>query len=955
MKLYKSKSVIIWGITTVVLAAFLTTATVVATQSDLRQGIESVLGGRIAITEKGDDKNVFVADFEKKKDALDNGNKVVREIADEGMVLLKNENNALPLKKNAKVSVFGKNSVNLVLGGSGSAAPKSDVPAKTIFDSLTDAGFEYNPTLKAFYENNDKSGAPRPSTPGFDDGVTTLATGESDVSKYSSDITASYDSYGDAALVVFSRIAGENWDLPRFAADNGAGEDRHYLQLDKNETALLKHICDSGKFAHVVVLFNTSNNIDAGFLKFADDYAYQSKIDAALLIGSTGGAGIMGLGDILSGKVNPSGHTVDTLYTHYENDPTWQNFGDNRVTDGDLFDRRSSDSGGYYFVDYEEGIYTGYRYYETRGYNNDAWYDKAVVYPFGHGLSYTTFEQQIDGSTAANFDGSSKIKFNVKVKNTGAVAGKDVVQVYVTAPYTNGGIEKSYKVLAGFGKTDILEPGESKNVEIEIDPYDFASYDSMDKNGNGFKGYELEKGDYVFHIGKNAHVDHASFTMNLAADKKFEKDPVTDFKVENHFEQAKEHLQENLSRTNFEATFPKTPTDADRHMSDSLFQKNEDHSSDNPEKFTEMPKTGAEITVDFEELVGLEYDDPKWDEFLDQLTVKDMLTLFNEGCYATTDKLLSYGVPKTISCDGPTGAVAFSGNPEVYGTCYYCSEILVAQTWNVKLAEKQGNAIGNECLLGDKEARFPSQSNLPYSGWYAPGVNMHRSPFGGRNTEYYSEDPFISGKMAANVIKAAQEKGVYANVKHFALNDQETHRGTNGVNTYCEEQAIREIYLKPFEFAVKEGKTFGLMTSFNRIGSRWAGGYYDLITTVLRHEWGFRGSVICDYHTDGYMNNRQMIYAGGDLNLTINKKWAESSVHDDDPADVSVLRRSAHNNLYALVNSNAMAAKIIGYRAPLWETLIYVADGTIGLGLGVWGFLVIFFTLRKKDPAAAAE
>ena len=390
-------------------------------------------------------------------------------------------------------------------------------------------------------------------------------------------------------------------------------------------------------------------------------------------------------------------------------------------------------------------------------------------------------------------------------------------------------------------------------------------------------------------------------------------------------------------------------------MSDSLFQKNEDHSSDNPEKFTEMPTTGAEITVDFEELVGLEYDDPKWDEFLDQLTVKDMLTLFNEGCYATTDKLLSYGVPKTISCDGPTGAVAFSGNPEVYGTCYYCSEILVAQTWNVKLAQKQGNAIGNECLLGDKEARFPSQSNLPYSGWYAPGVNMHRSPFGGRNTEYYSEDPFISGKMAANVIKAAQEKGVYANVKHFALNDQETHRGTNGVNTYCEEQAIREIYLKPFEFAVKEGKTFGLMTSFNRIGSRWAGGYYDLITTVLRHEWGFKGSVICDYHTDGYMNNRQMIYAGGDLNLTINKKWAESSVHDDDPADVSVLRRSAHNNLYALVNSNAMAAKIIGYRAPLWETLIYVADGTIGLGLGVWGFLVIFFALRKKDPAAAAE
>ncbi|MBP5091917.1 MAG: glycoside hydrolase family 3 C-terminal domain-containing protein, partial [Bacilli bacterium] len=880
MKLYKSKHFIVWAATSLVLTALLTTATLVATQSSLRQGIESALGGRIAITKKGEGGKVFIPDFETKKEALKNGNEVVREICDEGMVLLKNENNALPLKANAKVSVFGKNSVNLVLGGSGSAAPKSDVPAKTIFDSLSEAGLEYNKTLKDFYENDDKSGRPRPETPGFDGNVSTLATGESDLSRYTSDVIASYDNYSDAAIVVFSRIAGENWDLPRKAADNDANEDRHYLQLDKNETALLKHICDSGKFGHVIVLINSSNNIDLGFLKFADDYAYQSKIDAALLIGSVGGNGIMALGDILTGKVNPSGHTVDTLYTHYENDPVWQNFGDNRVKDGNLFSRRASNgTGGYYFVDYEEGIYLGYRYYETRGYNDATWYDKNVVYPFGYGLSYTTFEEQLAETPSTSLEADKTFTVKVKVKNTGNVAGKDVVQLYATTPYTPGGIEKAYKVLVGFAKTDILKPGESKTVEIEVNPYDFASYDSKDKNGNGFKGYELEKGDYVFHVGKNAHEDAATFTKNLATGVTIDKDPTTKHKVENLFEQAKEHLGEELSRNDWTGSFPKTPTDADRTVSDDMYAKLENQKHDNPETFTELPTTGAEMTVKFRDLIGKPYNDELWDQYLDQMTGEEMLTLFNEGCYATTDKLLRLGVPKTISCDGPTGAVAFSGNPEVYGTCYYCSETIVAQTYNVKLAEKQGTAIGNECLLGDREARALGASNLPYSGWYAPGVNLHRSPFSGRNTEYYSEDPFISGKMAAGVIKAAQEKGVYANVKHFALNDQETNRGSNGLATFCEEQAIRELYLKPFEMAVKEGKTYGLMTSFNRIGTRWAGGYYDLITTVLRGEWGFEGSVICDYHTDSYMNNRQMIYAGGDLNLTINKMWDKKNVH----------------------------------------------------------------------------
>ena len=973
-KLLKSKRVVGWGISTLAFVIVIVAANIVSTVV-LPDLINGVLGGERAIVDENNKFQHFKPDFENKEQALDNGNAITQQICEEGMVLLKNENDALPLAQGAKISIFGKNSVNLVYGGSGSAAPTQTVPLKTIYDSLGKdeggAGFECNPALKSFYEDNSRSGNGRSANPKMehgDEGISILETGETDVDNYPSDVTSSYAQYNDAALVVFSRIAGENWDLPRVSADGVPG--RHYLELDKNERKLLEHIC-AQDFKHVIVLFNGSNNIDMAFLKIPTDPAYNAKIDGALLIGSPGATGIMALGRILNGTVNPSGHLADTIYTHYSNDPTWQNFGDNSTKDGD------SSYGDAYIVDgeikpyfsvaYEEGIYLGYRYYETRwaemekasAGTGEAWYQENVLYPFGFGLSYTSFEQSISNKSEISADLNADPKsdgygftIDVKVKNTGSKPGKQVVQVYASAPYT-GAIEKAHKVLVGFAKTPVLQPQEetAEPLHIKITPYDFASFDAED---NGC--YILEKGKYTFFLGTDAHTDVDSIVTNLAEDAKFENDPVTGTKVEPVFykgskdekDYLNQFLQENLSRADFEGTFPKMPTEENLTVPNKFINKEDNTASDNPNEYKDMPVTNAKVTVQLYELTGLKYDDKKWDEFLNQMTFDEMLDLFNKGMYAT-NKIDRLGVPKTLSCDGPTGLVAFMGTPEVYGTCYYCSECLVAQTYNIELAGKQGNAVGNEALFGDQR---PNGSKLPYTGWYSPGVNLHRSPFSGRNTEYYSEDPFISGKMAAVVIRESQAKGVYTTVKHFALNEQETHRSDNGQNYWVKEQAIRELYLKPFEIAIKEGESFGLMSSFTRIGRRWCGGCYPLLTTVLREEWGFEGLVICDFHTDAYMDCKQMIYAGGDLNLTGTAYWKTAKA--DEVEDVVMLRRASKNILYALANSNAMNQTILGYKLPVWQVLLFVGEGVLGAGFLTWGFFAIWTTLRRKEGVVEA-
>ena len=956
------KGVIAWGITTVVMTAFLVTANVLC-RTTYDSLLNQVFGGKVAIVSEDDTGVVFEQEFKTKEEAYNNGNKVAEKICEEGMVLLKNENNCLPLKAKAKVSIFGKNSVNLVYGGSGSAAPDSTGVRKTIYDSLEAAGFECNPNLKEFYLDNSKSGEGRSTNPAMENaGVKTLKTGETPMSSYPADVTNSYANYGDAAIVVLSRIAGENWDLPRAADDNA---ERHYLELDNNERALLKNICDSGKFEHVIVLMNSSNYIDLGFLKLESDPAYSSKIDGAIVIGSPGASGIMALGSILSGKINPSGHTVDTVYTDYKNDPTWQNFGGNMSGEGDVYLNSSGKPTAYYTVDYEENIYMGYRYYETRGHvDGDAWYNKSVVYPFGYGLSYTTFTQEISNKTELEgkaLKGDEKFDVKIKVKNTGEVPGKQVVQLYAEAPYINGGIEKSYKVLVGFAKTGTLAKGAEEEVTITVDPYDFASYDSQDKNTNGFKGYELDKGDYVFHAGTDAHTDFDTFKKNLGADHKFENDTTTGYKVENLWDDVTSNMKESLSRTNFESTFPHMITDEERTVDNKFIAKLKSYETTNNDVYDTIPTMNAEVTMKLKELVGKDYDAPEWDTFLDQLTFDEMIYLFNEGCYSTA-AIERLGIPATSSCDGPTGLVSFLGNvlpgmqAAVYGGAYYQSECLLAQTYNLDLATEQAHAIGNEALVGNERG-----DGLSYPGWYAPGVNLHRSPFSGRNTEYYSEDPFLSGKMAATVIKGVQEKGVYANVKHFAVNDQETHRSANGIATWLDEQALRELYLKPFEFAVKEGKSRGLMTSFNRIGTEWAGGSYRLVTTILRKEWGFKGSVICDFHTSSYMDSKQMLYAGGDLNLvsTADQKLQSSGKYESpyvkatDAKDVNLLRQASHHLLYSVANSNIMRAEILGYRPAMWESVLTWTTVGLGVGLGVWGALVITFALLKKEEPKA--
>ena len=857
-----------------------------------------------------------------KKEAYDNGNKVNTEICEEGMILLKNENNALPLVKEAKVSVFGKNSVDLVYGDSGSAAPDKNGERKTIFDSLTDVGIEYNQTLENFYKDNSKSGEGRSENPIMDDDVPTLKTGETPVSSYSSDITASYDQYGDAAIVVFSRIAGENFDVPRKANDN---PDRHYLELDNNERDLLKHIVDSGKFAHIIVLLNGSNYIDLGFLKNGlSTTVTADKIDACINIGFPGAFGIMALGKILTGEVNPSGHTTDLVYINYQNDPTWQNFGGNFTDNGDTYKDASGNDTKYHLVEYEENIYLGYRYYETRGKDDEAWYNANVVYPFGFGLSYTTFSEEIVNKTDLETNALSANRFsvNVKVTNTGNVAGKQVVQVYAEAPYTSGGIEKPYKVLAGFGKTSLLKSGMSETIEIEIDPYYFASFDNHDKNNDGFKGFTLDSGNYKFHVATDSHTDIDVFTKNLVSTINFDKDPITNTEVKPLFDDVSSGMKSNLSRTDWNGTFPTTPTVADRTADTALLNKLSSVEPNNDASFDDQEMPAMDVIGDkiitLKDLKGAEYSDRKWNTFLKQLSFDDMLNLFNNGCYCTESISKRINgkevilVPSTISYDGPNGIVSFLGNivpgafPDIYDCCYYCSECLVAQTYNLELAAKEAEAIGIEARIGNE------RTGISYTGWYAPRVNLHRSPFSGRNAEGYSEDPFLTGRFAATVIDGVQKKGVYANVKNFALNDQETNRSANGIATWADEQAMRELYFRPFEMAVKEGKSRGVMTSFNRIGTTWTGGDYRLLTKVLREEWGFVGSVISDFHTDNYMDSKQMLYAGGDLNLASmnNTKLkvgkGDGNVSSTNKKDVILLRNASHNLLYCIANSNAL-------------------------------------------------
>ena len=971
-----TKALTVWTYVFAGLLVFLVTVSIVLTQVDfLYYTICSAAGGSKRVLKKGnpDDYVYYESSYKSKNEALSAANALNERIVEEGIVLLKNEDNALPLKSERKITVFGKNSVNLIIGGSGSNSGSSADVKVDLADALISSGFTVNPKLREYYKSS-QSGAGRAATPTMGDVLTGFPTGEASL-PYPDTVKSSYAEYNDAAIVVISRICGEGYDLPRTMfkkgnsytdwtgtdkVDGARNKDDHYLELDANETAMIKEACDN--FDKVIVVVNSASPIEFGFLTDPAHYAYNAKIKAALLLGDPGAKGVTALGKILKGDVSPSGRTVDILPKDFTLDPTWFNFGNNLQADGNryYFNDKARNA---WFVEYREGIYTGYRYYETKGYEAGGdWYDKNVCYPFGYGLSYTEFSKTITPMTpsGATLTKDGKLSFEVTVTNNGSYDGKEVVQLWYSAPYTAGGIEKSHIVLGDFAKTEVIsKSGGTKKVKVELDVRAMASYDYSDANGNGFKGYELDGGTYTFYIGNSSHCyadsEVAKFTYEVPAGGfKYEKDSVTDTTITNLFDDVSSGVKEYLSRKNNFENFnvlkgasEKNYRSVTQEFINTWGVKSSSNESD-PWYSSSMPEqsktslSSERTDVKLWQLIGKDYDDELWDKLLNQLTVSEMVSLISTGNFRTL-AIESIDKPLTIDADGPMGFALFMGDSAVYDTCYYASESVLAATWNRDLALEMGKMIGEEGLIGNEKG-----DGRPYSGWYAPAMNLHRSQFGGRNFEYYSEDGLLSGVMASNVVKGARSKGVYTYLKHFALNEQETKRDDNGLLTWANEQAMRENYFLPFEMSVKDGGATAVMSSFNRIGSVWTGGSYALLTSLLREEWGFNGMVITDFNLKKYMDTDQMIRAGGDLNLSAGKSPQQTT----SSTDVTCIRRAAKNILYTVANSCAMNGYgkgiVYAYTTPSWVIALLAVDAVIFAVTAALASYVIIYAIKSK-------
>ena len=989
--IWKNKKTKIWLIVTAVLLVLgIAVNAVLLSVPIVTNSLSLVFGGERANVTEDNRAEWYDRQYTSKEEVLAAANDFVVEVEKEGIVLLKNENDALPLSGDgAHVSVFGKNSVNIVYSGSGSASSNSSTAQKTLYESLEAAGISYNETLKSFYEDSGKSGKGRPENPAMTSGqrLSGFGTGETPVDSYTPDVVDSYTGYQDAAIVVFSRIGGEGFDLPRTMAESfggaavaGASADSHYLELDENEKALLAHVKEN--FSKVIVVLNVGTTMEIPELK-ADE-----GIDAILWMGFPGSTGIMALGQILTGldtegnQISPSGHTVDTWAADFTMDPTWYNtgvygseFGNRYLYNGETTD--------YAFVNYEEGIYVGYRYYETRGYEEtaadpqSAWYENNVVYPFGYGLSYTEFDWDVSFGAASGTEitADDTLEVLVTVKNTGDYAGKDVVELYYSAPYDYEGpaIEKPHVVLGDFAKTDLLAPGEEQTLTLTLDVKDMKSYDYADANENGFSGYELEAGEYRIIVGSDAHTAKADAVYTLSEDLQLKTDINADgeeTEVVNAFDDVSAGIfgtntyASYVSRKDFAGTLRTTYLDdAERTLTDelketldeSIKRKYTESDAGKPWEVTgSVPSTtpvnsGLSLRDMLYDEAGnylgeASFDDPRWETLLDEISLDEMKNLVGFGAFRTNEIKGVDGVvgkPLTVDSDGPNGFTSFLSESVIYGTCAYQAECVMGSTWNVELAERMGELIGEEGLAGNEKG-----DGLPYSGWYAPAVNIHRSPFAGRNWEYYSEDGLLSGKFAAGVIKGADKKGVYCYVKHFAVNDQETDREYNGILVWANEQSMRELYLLPFEIAVKEGGATGMMSSFNRLGMKWAGGSYALLTQVLRDEWGFHGSVITDYSLNTYTHVDEMIRAGGDLFLT---QDAKTFGMEDDATQIALLRQSTKNILYLVANSSAMSISTDGYLRPVWQTVMICVDIAMIAALALWGILAIRSVKKKEE------
>lgn len=859
------------------------------------------------------DAQYFTSDFDKVEDNVAYGTDLCQRVEAEGAALLMNENDALPLKEGAKVSTFSNSSVNIVYGGTGSGNIDAS-SADTWKDALESAGFSVNKKLWDFYESGD--GAEYASDRGGT--VTTAGATTSEVpwKVYTDDVKKSVEKYGDAALVMISRVGGEGADATY--------DKSNYLALDDNEKDMLSNLAQmkkDGQIKKVVLLINSANALQVDFLK---DNTYD--IDAVLWIGDVGISGINAVADILAGKVNPSGSLVDTYcYDNYSS-PAMANF--TPVQYEGYEEGVIPDSADTYMI-YQEGIYVGYKYYETRyedgvmqtGSAGDYVYGDKVAFPFGYGLSYTTFDYS---NYSLSYDEANhQYHAKVTVTNTGKVAGKETVQLYVQSPYTTydveNKVEKASVSLVGFDKTQELEPGESQELEMVVDGADIASYDAY-----GAETYILDAGTYYFTAATDAHnaVNNILAAKGYSAENGMDgqgnaalvgswNNPTLDTttyavsangtEITNQLSDSDLNLYEGteqnvtyLSRSDWEGTWP---TDTVKiALTDQLIedlQLVQYDASDYDE--VEMPTMGAAQELTLYDMIGLDYEDPQWEALLDQLTFDEMVSLIGDSFHWTMP-VESVQAPGSRDENGPQGLTAslFNADSAKMAATAFTSEDVMAATFNRDLMTEIGKVIGNDCL----------SANVAIL--YGPGNNIHRSPYGGRNFEYYSEDGFLSGEMSLYEVAAIESKGVHVVMKHFALNDCEQDR--LGLGVWLPEQAAREIYLKAFQAPIEEGNGGGVMVAYTRWGAIWSGGNKGLMTGILRNEWGSQGLTITDNVLTKYVNGVDGLMAGGISTFDAMLPYITNQLpeYENDPVVVSAMREACHHNLYAIANSVAM-------------------------------------------------
>ena len=856
---------------------------------------------------------------------------VAEEIMEDGIVLLKNES-LLPLNETKKLNIFGWESINPAYGGAGSGGINDLYDIVSLNQGLENAGFSINQELVDFYNNY---GADNPEM-SIQKQSWTLP--EPPVDTYSDELIKSAKEYSDVAVVVLSRKAGEGhndipMDVRKAAYDNNSDEyddfpeGEHYLQLSQTERDMVDMVCSN--FDNVIVIYNGANQFELGF---ADEYP---QIKSVVWCPGTGNVGFNALGKVFSGEVNPSGKTPDTFIYDMTTAPWWNNAEKTEYTNlADMaVEGMNAGTAQMYapaFTNYVEGIYVGYKYYETAAQEGAIDYDKTVQYPFGYGLSYTEFEQKM--GELEEKDG--QISVDVEVTNTGDVAGKDVVEVYYKPPYTNGGIEKASANLIEFAKTDLLQPGESQIVTVTFSIEDMASYDE-----NNAKAYVLEKGDYVISINSDSHtvLDQKTYTADADVVYKGENKRASDDTAAiNVFEDAKGDIT-YLSRADHFANYEEAtaaPTSAELgepYVSEYHLNSNFDKTTYLNDEDV-MPTTGADNGLTLADMRDADYDDPRWEKLLDQLTVDEMANMIAMAGYQTA-AMDSVGKVATLDFDGPA---AINNNFTGVGSIGFPIEVVVASTWNKELAQAWGECMGK------------ISQEMGAEGWYAPGMNTHRTAFGARNYEYFSEDGVLAGNMGAKAVEGARKYGVYSYIKHFAMYEGNAKM----VSVWSNEQAIREIYLKPFEISVKQGGANAVMVSWSFLGDKWTGESSNLMNTVLRDEWGFRGMALTDFFRNnghGFMNADAALANGVDAMLSTFNGEENNVANPEHPTAVLQMRNACKNVMYTVVSSWAYDGEHEETGMENWKKAGIGIDIVIALFMAGMEVLVIRGYKKRKN------